>query len=513
MVLATWWGWGDAASIALAVALAFFFGYLLTFINVRRAGLDVRAAVRIALAADTVSILVDGGRRQRVPARLCPGAMEAGLASGLFWWSLALALAVAFVLTVPVNRWMIGRGRGHAVVHDDAHGTTEAPYDRAISASRSSWPSRSCSLVSACALRARGRRRATGDPDPDRAPTSAPRQTAAWLLKRRTGTLTIGTDSPAFAAVVRRRTTRPTARATSPRSRTPSPRSSASPATGQWVKVPFNNSYKPGAKDFDFDINQISITPERAEVVDFSDGYYSAAQAVIALKGSAGAEAHQRRRPQGPAARRPDRHDVADRDPRRHPARRGPAGLQRHQRRQAGAAQRPGRRDPRRPADRVLHHRRGDPEGHDRRAVPARRPASRRSSACCSRRAASWSRASTRRWRTLEDDGTLEPDRAAWLSDVVDVPVLTSERMPDEPTGSSEPAARSSAPAASPRLQRRSATVATGARCVVLGLLVGWWSAARRGGRGCRRRSSAGSTRRRRSPRSSRASGSTCSCS
>src|SRR6476661_4102917 len=58
-----------------------------------------------------------------------------------------------------------------------------------------------------------------------------------------------------------------------------------------WVKVPFNNSYKPGAKTFDFDINQISITPARAEVVDFSDGYYSAAQAVVALEGTAGAEA------------------------------------------------------------------------------------------------------------------------------------------------------------------------------------------------------------------------------
>jgi hypothetical protein len=116
MILATWWGWGDAASIALAVALAFFFGYLLTFTSVRRAGLDVRSAVRAALAADTVSILVmeivDNAFLLAVP-----GAMESGLSSALFWWSLALALAVAFVLTVPVNRWMIGRGRGHAVVH------------------------------------------------------------------------------------------------------------------------------------------------------------------------------------------------------------------------------------------------------------------------------------------------------------------------------------------------------------------------------------------------------------
>ena len=116
MALATWWGWGDAASIVLAVALAFFFGYLLTFAGVRRAGLDARSAVRTALAADTVSILtmevVDNAF-----LLLVPGAMAAGLLDGLFWTSLVAALAVAFVLTVPVNRWLIARGRGHAVVH------------------------------------------------------------------------------------------------------------------------------------------------------------------------------------------------------------------------------------------------------------------------------------------------------------------------------------------------------------------------------------------------------------
>ena len=116
MVLATWWGWGDAASIALAVALAFFFGYLLTFVGVRRSGLTVRGAIRVALAADTISILVmevvDNAFLLAVP-----GAMEASLTSGLFWGALALALAVAFVVTVPVNRWLITRGRGHAVLH------------------------------------------------------------------------------------------------------------------------------------------------------------------------------------------------------------------------------------------------------------------------------------------------------------------------------------------------------------------------------------------------------------
>ncbi|HEY0952581.1 DUF4396 domain-containing protein [Nocardioides sp.] len=116
MVLATWWGWHDAGSIALSVALAFFFGYLLTFVGVRRAGLDVRTAIRIALAADTVSILVmeivDNGFMLAVP-----GALDATLGDLLFWASLAAGLAIAFVVTVPINHAMIGRGRGHAVVH------------------------------------------------------------------------------------------------------------------------------------------------------------------------------------------------------------------------------------------------------------------------------------------------------------------------------------------------------------------------------------------------------------
>jgi Zn-dependent protease len=120
MVLATWWGWGDAASIALAVALAFFFGYLLTFTGVRRAGLDVRTAVRTALAADTVSILVMEVVDNAILLAV-PGAMASTLTSSLFWGALAVALAVAFVVTVPVNKWMIDRGRGHAVVHEMHH--------------------------------------------------------------------------------------------------------------------------------------------------------------------------------------------------------------------------------------------------------------------------------------------------------------------------------------------------------------------------------------------------------
>ncbi len=116
MVLATWWGWGVAASVVLAVGLAFFFGYLLTFVGVHRAGLDVPTAIRAALAADTLSIavmeVVDNGFLV-----VWPGAMEATLADPLFWVTLGTSLALAFVVTVPVNRWLIERGRGHAVVH------------------------------------------------------------------------------------------------------------------------------------------------------------------------------------------------------------------------------------------------------------------------------------------------------------------------------------------------------------------------------------------------------------
>jgi hypothetical protein len=116
LVLATWWGWADAASIALAVLLAFGFGYSFTLVPLLRAGVALRAALGIALAADTLSIavmeLVDNA-----VLLLVPGAMDAGLGSVLFWASLALALAIAFVAAFPVNRALIARGRGHAVVH------------------------------------------------------------------------------------------------------------------------------------------------------------------------------------------------------------------------------------------------------------------------------------------------------------------------------------------------------------------------------------------------------------
>jgi hypothetical protein len=120
MVLGTWWGWGTWATVALAVALAFFFGYLLTVTPVLRAGLPFGAAVKVALAADTVSILVMEVVDNAVMVYV-PGAMDSGLGSWLFWGALAFALVVAFVVTLPVNRWMISRGKGHAVVHEHHH--------------------------------------------------------------------------------------------------------------------------------------------------------------------------------------------------------------------------------------------------------------------------------------------------------------------------------------------------------------------------------------------------------
>jgi Domain of unknown function (DUF4396) len=116
MVLATWWGWGDVASIALAVALAFVFGYSLTLGPVVRANVPFRRALGLALASDTASIgvmeIVDNGF-----ILIVPGAIDAELRDALFWWSLGVGLAIAFVFAFPLNRWLIARGRGHAVVH------------------------------------------------------------------------------------------------------------------------------------------------------------------------------------------------------------------------------------------------------------------------------------------------------------------------------------------------------------------------------------------------------------
>ena len=120
MVIGTSAGLSNTATVVLSVALAFVFGYALTMRGVLRAGIGFTEALKVALAADTVSIavmeIVDNAIVLAVP-----GAMEAGLTSWLFWASLAFSLVIAFVVTVPVNRWMIGRGKGHAVVHAYHH--------------------------------------------------------------------------------------------------------------------------------------------------------------------------------------------------------------------------------------------------------------------------------------------------------------------------------------------------------------------------------------------------------
>jgi hypothetical protein len=116
MVLATWWGWHDAAQIALAIALAFLFGYGLTSLPLLRSGMSVREVAPLALASDTASIgtmeIVDN-----LFVLLVPGAIAAGLGDALFWWSLAVGLLIAGAVAWPLNGWLIARGKGHAVVH------------------------------------------------------------------------------------------------------------------------------------------------------------------------------------------------------------------------------------------------------------------------------------------------------------------------------------------------------------------------------------------------------------
>ena len=120
LALASILGWNDVASIALAVVLAFFFGYAFTAWPLVRSAIPLRRVAGLAFASDTVSISVMEVVDNAIVLAV-PGAMEAGLGDGLFWWSLALGLAVAFAVALPVNRWLIARGRGHAVIHERHH--------------------------------------------------------------------------------------------------------------------------------------------------------------------------------------------------------------------------------------------------------------------------------------------------------------------------------------------------------------------------------------------------------
>ena len=120
MVISTALGWHNVANIVLSIALAFLFGYALTMRPVLASGLGLRRAIGVALATDTVSILVME-LVDNATIVVVPGALDAGLGDLLFWASLLGSLVIAFVVTVPVNRWMISRGKGHAVVHEFHH--------------------------------------------------------------------------------------------------------------------------------------------------------------------------------------------------------------------------------------------------------------------------------------------------------------------------------------------------------------------------------------------------------
>lgn len=122
MVIGTALGWTNLATIVLAVILAFLFGFAFTMVPLLRAGMAFGAVLRLALAADTASVAIMEVVDNAIMLAI-PGAMHAPLSSVLFWGSLALALAIAAVVAFPVNRWLIARGRGHAVVraHHGAH--------------------------------------------------------------------------------------------------------------------------------------------------------------------------------------------------------------------------------------------------------------------------------------------------------------------------------------------------------------------------------------------------------
>ena len=129
MAIGTALGFSQWGTVALSVVLAFLFGYSLTSLPLLRAGLVLSAVIPIALASDTLSIAVMEIVDNLVVV-LVPGALEAGLGSVLFWGSLAFALVIAGAVALPVNRWLIARGRGHAVVHETGiHG---GPSPRAV---------------------------------------------------------------------------------------------------------------------------------------------------------------------------------------------------------------------------------------------------------------------------------------------------------------------------------------------------------------------------------------------
>ena len=125
MVIGTALGWGNWPTVALSVVLAFVFGYLMTLLPLLQTGMELGAALTLALASDTLSItvmeIVDS-----VVMVVIPGAMDAGLTDPLFWVSLTVSLVLAGIAAFPANRWLIAKGRGHALVH--AHHGHHAPH-------------------------------------------------------------------------------------------------------------------------------------------------------------------------------------------------------------------------------------------------------------------------------------------------------------------------------------------------------------------------------------------------
>jgi hypothetical protein len=117
LVIATALGWHDLPSVVLAIVLAFVFGYALTIRSLRASGVPYRRAGRLAAASDTLSIVTMEIVDTAIVLAI-PGAMAAGLLTGLFWGSLAFSLIVAGIVAFPVNRWLIARGKGHAVLHE-----------------------------------------------------------------------------------------------------------------------------------------------------------------------------------------------------------------------------------------------------------------------------------------------------------------------------------------------------------------------------------------------------------
>ena len=120
MVIGSAAHWSNTVTIVVSVALSFFFGYLLSLLPLLKAGLSPHKALQTAFASDTVSITTMEVTDNLIEL-VIPGALAASLSTFLFWWTLALALAVAFVVTVPVNHWLIKRGKGHALVHEHHH--------------------------------------------------------------------------------------------------------------------------------------------------------------------------------------------------------------------------------------------------------------------------------------------------------------------------------------------------------------------------------------------------------